>query len=69
MRCSVSVPNYIEIINVTRMCSNILVAITERWVVARGSCDVFDRLSSAIISDAIASELQLKAKLVRTSSL
>jgi hypothetical protein len=47
------IPDYLEIINDTRACSNILVAICERWSVARSSCDMFNRLSNAVIRDAI----------------
>jgi hypothetical protein len=47
------IPDYLEIINDTRACSNILVAICERWSVARSSCQLFNRLSNAVIRDAI----------------
>ncbi|KIX95459.1 uncharacterized protein Z520_08976 [Fonsecaea multimorphosa CBS 102226] len=46
-------PDYLEIINDTRACSNILVAICERWSVARSSCELFNRLSNAVIRDAV----------------
>ncbi|OAL34955.1 hypothetical protein AYO20_05670 [Fonsecaea nubica] len=47
------IPDYLEIINDTRACSNILVAICERWSVARSSCELFNRISNAVIRDAI----------------
>lgn len=47
------IPDYLDIINDTRACSNVLVAICERWNVARSSCDLFNRLSIAVIKDAI----------------
>ncbi|OQU97182.1 Fungal Zn2-Cys6 binuclear cluster domain-containing protein [Cladophialophora immunda] len=47
------VPDYLDIINDTRACSNILVAICERWSVARSSCELFNRLSNAVIRDAV----------------
>ena len=50
---SYKMPPYQEIIEVTRNCSNILVAICERWNEARTSCDIFDRLSNAVISAAL----------------
>ena len=46
-------PDYLQIIDDTRACSNILIAICERWSVARRSCDIFNGLSSAVIKDAI----------------
>ncbi|KAF2484911.1 fungal-specific transcription factor domain-containing protein [Neohortaea acidophila] len=49
----VALPEYVQIIDDTRTCSNMLVAICERWSIARRSCDIFDRLSNAVIKDAI----------------
>ncbi|KAK5175649.1 uncharacterized protein LTR77_000788 [Saxophila tyrrhenica] len=46
-------PSTIEIINVTRACSNVLVAVAERWSVLRHCHEVFDRLSDAVLADAI----------------
>lgn len=51
---------YTQIIDVTRTCSNVLVAINERWATARGSCEIFDHLSNAIIQDAVKAELGLQ---------
>ncbi|KAF2498488.1 hypothetical protein BU16DRAFT_579601 [Lophium mytilinum] len=47
------VPAYLEIIDDTRACSNVLVAICERWNVVRRSCELFNRLSNAVIRDAV----------------
>lgn len=49
----VNVPHYLEVIENTRSCSNILVAICERWNDARGSCEIFDQLSNAVIQEAV----------------
>jgi hypothetical protein len=43
----------IEIVNDTRACSNVLVAVSERWNALRSCHEVFDRLSDAILADAI----------------
>lgn len=45
--------DYARIIDDTRSCSNVLVAISERWGASRSSCEIFDRLSTAIIEDAV----------------
>lgn len=46
-------PSTIEIVNDTRACSNVLVAVSERWNALRHCHEVFDRLSDAVIADAI----------------
>lgn len=46
-------PDYLEIINDTRTCSNVLVAICERWNIVRRSCEMFNQLSNAVIRDAV----------------
>ncbi|CAD0082728.1 unnamed protein product [Aureobasidium vineae] len=46
-------PTTIEVVNDTRACSNVLVAVSERWNALRNCHEVFDRLSDAILSDAI----------------
>jgi len=46
-------PSTIDVVNVTRSCSNVLVAIAERWNTQRHCHEVFDRLSDAILADAI----------------
>ncbi|KAH8807164.1 fungal-specific transcription factor domain-containing protein [Xylogone sp. PMI_703] len=46
-------PSAIEIVNDTRACSNVLVAVSERWNTLRGCHEVFDKLSDAVLADAI----------------
>jgi hypothetical protein len=46
-------PSTIEVVNVTRACSNVLVAVAERWSTLRHCHEVFDRLSDAVLADAI----------------
>jgi hypothetical protein len=46
-------PTAIEIVNDTRACSNVLVAVSERWNALRSCHEVFDKLSDAVLSDAI----------------
>ncbi|GAB7352397.1 hypothetical protein MBLNU459_g2827t1 [Dothideomycetes sp. NU459] len=47
------VPELFSIVEVTRSCSNVLVAICERWDASRRSCDLFNNLSNAVIRDAL----------------
>lgn len=44
---------YTRVIDDTRTCSKVLVAISERWGASRSSCEIFDRLSTAIIEDVV----------------
>jgi hypothetical protein len=46
-------PSAIEIVTDTRACSNVLVAVSERWNALRHCHEVFDRLSDAVLADAI----------------
>jgi hypothetical protein len=46
-------PDVIGIVEVTRACSNVLVAISERWNKPRRSCELFNKLSNAVIRDAV----------------
>lgn len=46
-------PTAMEIVNITRSCSNVLVAVSERWNALRHCHQAFDRLSDAVLSDAI----------------
>ncbi|KAH8694197.1 fungal-specific transcription factor domain-containing protein, partial [Talaromyces proteolyticus] len=46
-------PTIMEIVNDSRACSNLLVAISEQWNVTKHCHDVFNRLSDAALSDAI----------------
>lgn len=47
------VPELFSIVEVTRSCSNVLVAICERWDASRRSCDLFNDLSNAVVRDAL----------------
>ncbi|KAI0136178.1 c6 zinc finger domain-containing protein [Xylariales sp. AK1849] len=47
------VPDFLSIIETTRACSNVLVAICERWNASRRSCDLFNKLTNAILRDAL----------------
>ncbi|KAH7384704.1 hypothetical protein BKA66DRAFT_84290 [Pyrenochaeta sp. MPI-SDFR-AT-0127] len=46
-------PSTMEVINDTRTCSNVLVAVSERWKSLQRCVDVFNRLSDAILIDVI----------------
>jgi hypothetical protein len=46
-------PSTMEVISDTRTCSNILVAVSERWKSLQRCVDVFNRLSDAILVDVI----------------
>jgi hypothetical protein len=59
-------PSAIEIVNDTRACSNVLVAVSERWNALRHCHEVFDRLSDAILADAI--KLQCAPAVLQQSS-
>lgn len=46
-------PTVLEIANDSRACSNLLVALSEQWNVTKHCHDIFNRLSDAVLSDAI----------------
>jgi hypothetical protein len=46
-------PSIMGIVNDTRACSNVLVAVSERWSAPPRCHVVFDRLSDAVLADAI----------------
>ena len=46
-------PYPLDIVNDTRICSNVLVALSERWNPSRHCHEVIDRLGNAIVADAI----------------
>ena len=46
-------PTVSALVNDTRACSNVLVAVSERWNTLRSCTQVFDRLSDAVLADAI----------------
>jgi len=60
---------YTRIIDVTRTCSNVLVAINERWGAARDSCEIFDRLSTAIIQDSVKVQLEVNNRLATSKNV
>ncbi|CAH0058005.1 unnamed protein product [Clonostachys solani] len=48
-----ALPDVLSIIEVCRRCSNVLVAICERWDASRRSCEIFDKVSTAVIRDVL----------------
>jgi hypothetical protein len=58
----------IEIVNDTRACSNVLVAVSERWNALRSCHEVFDKLSDAVLSDAIKLQCSLSITQAQTPS-
>lgn len=48
-----STPTINQVVNDTRACSKVLVAVSERWDLARTSSELFDRLSDAVVADIV----------------
>lgn len=48
-----STPSISQVVNDTRACSKVLVALSERWTMARNSSELFDRLSDAVVADVV----------------
>ncbi|GKT42953.1 pyrimidine pathway regulatory protein 1 [Colletotrichum spaethianum] len=48
-----STPTISQVVNDTRACSKVLVAVSERWAMARNCSEVFDRLSDAVVADVV----------------
>lgn len=46
-------PTISQVVNDTRACSKVLVAVSERWDLARNCSDLFDRLSDAVVADVV----------------
>lgn len=46
-------PSIAQVVNDTRACSKVLVAVSERWDLARNCSDLFDRLSDAVVADIV----------------
>jgi hypothetical protein len=46
-------PRAIDISQISRACSNVMVAVAERWNALRHCHEVFDRLSDAVLADAL----------------
>jgi hypothetical protein len=55
-------PSTLEVVNDTRACSNILMAVSERWTAQRHCSEVFNRLSDAALADVIKSECDAHAQ-------
>ncbi|KEQ92052.1 hypothetical protein AUEXF2481DRAFT_69079 [Aureobasidium subglaciale EXF-2481] len=58
-------PSTIEVVNDTRACSNVLVAVSERWNALRNCHEVFDKLSDAVLSDAIKLQTAQAQQMIR----
>ncbi|KAG9256620.1 fungal-specific transcription factor domain-containing protein [Emericellopsis atlantica] len=48
-----SEPSIGQVVNDTRACSKVLVAVSERWDMARTCSELFDRLSDAVMADVV----------------
>ncbi|KAH7142125.1 c6 zinc finger domain-containing protein [Dactylonectria macrodidyma] len=46
-------PNIMDMIEVTQACSHVLIAICERWNGSRRSCELFSKISTSLIRDAL----------------
>lgn len=46
-------PSISQVVNDTRACSKVLVAVSERWDLARTCSELFDRLSDAVVADVV----------------
>ncbi|KAH7036006.1 fungal-specific transcription factor domain-containing protein [Microdochium trichocladiopsis] len=47
-------PSIIQVVNDTRACSKVLVAVSERWASTTRNCsEVFDKLSDAVVADVV----------------
>ncbi|TPX13848.1 uncharacterized protein E0L32_005792 [Thyridium curvatum] len=64
-------PSIVDIVNCCRACSNVLVAISERCNAQKNCHEVFDRLSDAVLADAVAvlSGLSSSGPVARSSDL
>jgi len=51
-------PKAIDISQTSRACSNVMVAVAERWNALRHCHEVFDRLSDAVLADALKMQMQ-----------
>lgn len=60
LACLASDPTINQIVNTTRDCSNVLVAVSERWSTARNAHQVFGRLSDALLTDVIEFQAQVR---------
>jgi hypothetical protein len=55
-------PRAIDISQTSRACSNVMVAVAERWNALRHCHEVFDRLSDAVLADALKIQTQPSAR-------
>lgn len=62
------IPDMIDIITDTRACSNIFVVICEKYDVARSPIELFHRLSTAVIKDAIGAATTTSASTTTTTT-
>lgn len=60
-------PKAIDISQISRACSNVMVAVAERWNALRHCHEVFDRLSDAVLADALKMQTQPPASQPRVS--
>ncbi|KEF56202.1 uncharacterized protein A1O9_07783 [Exophiala aquamarina CBS 119918] len=65
--CLPADPTINQIVNTTRDCSNVLVAVSERWSTARNAHQVFDRLSDALLTDVIEFQNQFRNAFTHSS--
>ncbi|CAK7234722.1 hypothetical protein SBRCBS47491_009045 [Sporothrix bragantina] len=63
------VPDLLTVVDVTRACSNILAAICERWNVSRRSCELFNKLSNAVIQDTLQATIRRDSATVSSALL
>ena len=59
-------PRAIDISQISRACSNVMVAVAERWSALRHCHEVFDRLSDAVLADALEMQNQVPRKNTQT---
>ncbi|KAJ9646687.1 hypothetical protein H2204_000379 [Knufia peltigerae] len=65
--CLPTDPTISQIVNTTRDCSNVLVAVSERWSTARNAHQVFGRLSDALLTDVIEFQNNSRSTFTRSS--
>lgn len=61
-------PNIVDIVNDCRACSNVLVGVSERCNTQKNCHEVFDRLSNALVEDAVES-LSYAQKIITTDAV
>jgi hypothetical protein len=55
-------PSIIQVVNDTRACSKVLVAVSERWESATRNCaEVLDKLSDAVVTDIVESQTRVSS--------